>query len=468
MRPAALPALLLTAATCVAADPAITIYNDGFAVVRETFPLELRTGINTVTFADATAELDDESVILRDIAGRAEFRILEQSYRSDTLWLYRMLERSEGQVIEFIRQEPNKPDRVVRGKVIRAGLDGSGNSPGFTPIIEVDGKVQFSLPGEPRFPSLGEDFILNPTLTWKIDAPEPAKFNAEVAYISGGFSWQARYNLIAAEKSDAVDLVGWVTMSNESGKDFPETRIKLMAGDVRNVGRSRNRGSFGGGSGGGVGMAAAARSEPPVTEKTFDEYHLYNLAHPTTLRNEETKQVEFVRAAGIQTRRVYVLEGPLGSNDSPTEKVKVFREFRNSEANKLGVALPKGNVRFYTQDADRQLECVGGNSIEHTAKDELIRILVGNSFDLVGEHRLKEETRDEANHTATQTIEVKVRNRKTEAATIIVRERAARAGWTLTAQSQPHEKKDASTFEFTVPLQPGEEKVVTYTIRYNW
>ena len=150
-------------------------------------------------------------------------------------------------------------------------------------------------------------------------------------------------------------------------------------------------------------------------------------------------------------------------------KVQVYREFKNSEANKLGIALPKGKVRFYSQDGDRQLEFVGENRIDHTPKDETIRVLTGNSFDLVGEHRMTNNTEDGSNRIVTQTFEIKVRNRKKEPVEIRVLERATHGGnWTLTAQSQPHEKKDATSFEFRVPLKPDEEKTVTYTIRYTW
>ena len=206
-----------------------------------------------------------------------------------------------------------------------------------------------------------------------------------------------------------------------------------------------------------------------VTEKAFDEFHLYTLAHPATLRDKETKQVEFVRATGVKAERIYVFEGRGNTRRGVPGKVQVFREFRNTEANKLGLALPKGKVRFYSQDGDRQLEFVGENTIDHTPKGEVIRVLTGNSFDLVGERRQVNQTEDGANRVATQTIEVKLRNRKAEPVVIRVREHATRGGnWTLTAQSQPHEKVDATTFEFAVPLQPNEEKVVTYTIRTTW
>ena len=458
-----LSALLLLAAASVsfAADPALTIYNGGYAVVRETLPIDLKSGLNQVSFAGATAQVEADSVILRDVAGKAEFQILEQSYRNDPVSQAMLMSLFEGKTLEFVRREANKPDSVITGKVVRSGYVPSGNY--VEPIIEVDGKLQFLLPGSPIFPSLGTDNILKPTLNWKLNSASSGKINAEVAYLSRGFTWEASYNLVATDKSDLLDVVGWVTMNNQSGMTFNDAKLKLMAGDVHRVVEAGIQ-PFGGGS----AMAAnIVMADKVVTEKSFDEFHLYTLGNPVTLRDKETKQVEFVRASGVKAERVYVFDGLYQGGG--VGKVQVYREFKNAEANKLGLALPKGKVRFYSQDADRQLEFVGENQIDHTPKDETIRVLTGNSFDLVGEHRITNENEDGANRVATQTVEIKVRNRKKEPVEIRVREHAVRSNtWTLTAQSQPHEKKDAQTFEFRVPLQPDEEKVITYTIRYTW
>ena len=458
-----LTTLLLLAAASVsfAADPALTIYNGGYAVVRETLPIDLKSGVNQVSFAGATAQVEADSVILRDIAGKAEFQILEQSYRNDPVSQAMLMSLFEGKTLEFVRREANKPDSVIIGKVVRSGYVPSGNY--VEPIIEVDGKLQFLLPGSPIFPSLGTDNILKPTLNWKLNSASSGKINAEVAYLSRGFTWEASYNLVATDQSDLLDVVGWVTMNNQSGMTFADAKLKLMAGDVHRVVEAGIQ-PFGGVS----AMAAnIVMADKVVTEKSFDEFHLYTLGNPVTLRDKETKQVEFVRATGVKAARVYVYDG--ADRDGDAGKVQVYREFKNSEANKLGLALPKGKVRFYSQDGDRQLEFVGENQIDHTPKNETIRVLVGNSFDLVGERRLVSQTENSAERIATQTIEVKVRNRKKEPAEIRVVEHANRGGnWTLTSQSQPHAKKDATTFEFRVPLQPDEEKVITYAIRYTW
>ena len=460
------PAFLLLAAASVsfAADPALTIYNGGYAVVRETLPIDLKAGVNQVSFAGATAQVEADSVILRDVAGKAEFQILEQSYRNDPVSQAMLLSLFEGKTLEFNRRETNKPDRIVTGKVVRSGYVPGGNY--VEPIIEVDGKLQFSLPGEPIFPSLGTDNVLKPTLNWKLNSASSGKIDAEVAYLSNGFSWEASYNLVATDKSDLLDVVGWVTMKNRSGMTFADARVKLLAGDVNRAQPEYPIG-YGRGMGSGGAVKSAARV---VTEKSFDEFHLYALGNPVTLRDKETKQVEFVRATGVKAERIYVFEGTQQYERRGAGKVQVYREFKNSEANKLGMALPKGKVRFYTQDGDRQLEFVGENRIDHTPKDEVIRVLTGNSFDLVGERRVKSSKDDGANRNATRTVEIKVRNRKKEPVEIRVIEHAEYLGgnWTLTAQSQAHEKKDATIFEFRVPLQPDEEKVITYTIRYNF
>ncbi|HSI61995.1 MAG TPA: hypothetical protein VLE43_02720, partial [Candidatus Saccharimonadia bacterium] len=224
-----------------------------------------------------------------------------------------------------------------------------------------------------------------------------------------------------------------------------------------------------------------------VTEKSFDEYHLYTLPLATTLHDRETKQVEFVRAAEVQSKRVYVYDGlyidpnqwrgqnitylrtreDLG-NESNT-KVWVMREFKNSEQNKLGMPLPRGRVRFYRRDDDGRLQFVGEDLIDHTAKDETIRVNTGNAFDLVGERRRTDFKVDSSNHWLDESFEIKVRNHKKESVEIRVVEHLFRCvNWEVRQPSSPFTKKDAQTIEYRVTLKPDEEKTVTYTVHYTW
>jgi hypothetical protein len=347
-------------------------------------------------------------------------------------------------------------------------------------VIEVNGKLQFTLPGQPVFPSLGDDTVLNPTLAWKIASAGETKFDAELAYITGGFSWEADYNLVSPEKGELIDVVGWVTIKNQSGKTFKDARVKLMAGDVNKIQPPLARTAEN------LGFAKAMMSDmaPAVTEKTFDEFHLYTLANSTTLRDQESKQVEFVRATGVKSERTYVYDGAqipgwrvgvnYGGNPGlgleSKSKVGVYREFKNSKENHLGIPLPKGRVRFYTEEsADRSLQFVGENTIDHTPKDETIRLFTGDSFDLVGERKRTNFNVKSAENSATESFEIKLRNRKTESVEIRVVEHLYRwNNWEIEQKSDEFEKKDAQTIEFRVPVNAGEERIITYTVHYTW
>ena len=468
---ASLAAALLPAA----ADPSLTIYNQGFAVVRDSVPLNLKAGLTEARFSSMTAQAETDSVILRDPAGKVKFQILEQAYRNDPVSSGLMLQLNEGKTIGFEIREPNKPNRTVQGKIVRSGYSPGGQTK--QPIIEVDGNLRFSLPGEPLFPALGDDTILNPTLTWTINSAEAATFDAEIAYVTEGLSWQADYNIVAAEKGDMIDIVGWVTFKNQSGTGFDQAKVKLMAGDVNKLQeepRMLQRKAM-------MAMAADAMEEA-VTEKTFDEFHLYTIARPVTLRDQETKQVEFIRGNGVKAPKIFVYDGATmnygarnfyrgeGDYGVPTnKKVWVLREFKNSAENKLGMALPKGRLRFYSQDDDGSLQFTGENQIDHTPKDETVRVYVGNSFDLVGERRRTAYKVDNANKQLSETFEIKVRNRKKEPVEIRVVEHLTRFdNWELKEKSADFRKLDSHTIEFPVTLKPDEEKIVTYRVHYSW
>jgi len=271
-----------------AADPALTVYNQQFAVVRETIPLDLKQGLNQIQFTGTTSQLEPESIMLRDPSGQRLLRILEQNYRADPVSLDSLMQRYEGQTIEF---QVCNGDRVetVTGKIVRAAavtpaqwFNGQQmypqQQPGAAqPIIEVAGKLRFDLPGTPLFPGLGAGMILQPTLDWTIETDRAGSVNAELAYVTGGFNWSADYNFVQSGSS-ALDIIGWVTLENRSGKEFENAHVKLMAGDVNKLQppsagpRVKFMAS--------AGLAGNFQSGPQVVEKTFDEYHLYTLLRP--------------------------------------------------------------------------------------------------------------------------------------------------------------------------------------------
>jgi hypothetical protein len=480
---------------------ALTIYNQSFAVVRQTLPLDLKSGTNQLEITDITAHLEPDSVILRDLKSGRDLRILEQNYRSDVASQGRLLALYEGKIIEFLVPDKDGNRKLMPGKIIRSGYtphyqaysaydqqyyqqqQAYVNAGNGEPIIEIDGKLQFGLPGQPIFPALSNDTILKPTLSWLLQSDRPGNTNAEFSYVTGGMSWHADYNVVAPVSGNLLDIVGWVTLDNQTGKTFQNAHIKLMAGDVNKL-RPQDIGMSDA-----INMNGALRAEAPapaVTERNFDEYHLYTLERPSTLYDRETKQVEFVRASGVPSQRLYVYDGlKLDQNYSgyqmeqirdmenfgvqSNSKIWSMVEFKNSKENHLGLPLPKGRVRFYRRDTDGQLEFTGENLIDHTPSDETIRLYTGNVFDAVGERKRTGFNIDRRGRTLDESFEIKLRNHKKEPMEIRVVEHLYR--WTngdIQRTSDPFNKLDSKTVEFRVKVPPDGEKVLTYTAHYSW
>jgi hypothetical protein len=479
-------------------QPSLTIYNQAFAVVRQELPLDLKAGENQINISDITMHLEPDSIILRDPSGKHAIHVLEQNYRADPVSEALLLSLYEGKTIDFEVGTP-QASQIVKGRIIRSGYVPHNESAmnlygqqyyqqqmaagAEQPIIEVNGQLRFSLPGTPVFPALTDDTILKPRLEWQLATDKAGKFPAEFSYITGGMTWQADYNIVAPEKSDLVDIVGWVTMDNQTGKTFENARIKLMAGDVNKIQPPVNGPMYSAM----VAVNGADAIGVPVSEKAFDEYHLYTLERTTTLRDRETKQVEFIRAAGVATKQVYIYDGlRIGANQyngwnwenirndhsygtESNPKIWVMREFRNSEANHLGMPLPKGRVRFYRRNDDGQVEFTGENVIDHTPQDETVRIYTGNAFDLTGERRRTNYSVEMNRNTATESFEIKVRNHKKEPVDVRVVEHLYRAlTWDIASSSAEYKKTDSRTIEFPVNLAPGEEKTITYSAHYIW
>ena len=479
-------------------DRALTIYNQNFAVVRQTVPLDLKAGLNHVTVSDITYHLEPDSVVLRDPSGKRTLQIREQNYRADPVSQELLLSLYEGKTIDFQVQHADQTS-IVSGKIIRSGYvphtdayEGFGvpyqypqypNGAGGQPIIEVGGRLQFTLPGTPLFPGLPDDSILKPALDWQLVTDKAGPLNAELAYVTGGLTWKAAYNVVSPEVGDTLDLTAWVTMDNESGRTFENARIKLMAGDVSKIQNQQPyiRSVFA------ASADAFSMNQPAVTEKTFDEYHLYTLANPTTLRDREIKQVEFAHAANVPSTTVYVYDGlqidPNQYNGwnydnirnqpnygtQSNRKVSTMREFVNSAANGLGIPLPKGRMRFYRRDSDGQLEFIGENDIDHTPKDETVRVYTGNAFDLTGDRKQTNYTVDNNGRTADESFTITLHNHKSAPAEIRVVEHLYReANWTITAKTNTFLKTDAHTMEFRVTLPPNTDKTLTYTVHYTW
>jgi hypothetical protein len=468
---------------------ALTIYNQDFAVARTQVDLDLHSGLTEITTTQVTSQLEPDSVVLRDPSGKHIFHIDEQNYDAGVVDQQWLMEKYEGKTINFLignnAMVDGKfiPGPVVPGKIIRAGNSQS------QPLIEVNGQMQFQLPGTPLFPASTDGLLLKPTLRWQINSEKPQKFLAELAYITGGLSWEATYNIVVPEAApgateEKADLLGWVTIHNQSGSEFPAARIKLMAGDVAKIVQPRYKTALAGRM---MVMNQNMVSEPQVTQKAFDDFHLYDLNRTVSLRDGEIKQIRFIEASNVSVVRSYLYNGTSANLqpyadyaenvneqrnyglDPSNTKVQIIQEIKNSEANHLGIPLPAGRLRLYRRDSDGQMEFTGESTINHTPTEDTVKISTGSAFDIKGSRRQTDFHSNQNAKTLDETFEIKLTNQKSQPVTVNVLEPLYRGdNWEIQEKSADYTKLDSHTIQFPIQVPAKGEATLTYSVRYTW
>jgi hypothetical protein len=447
----------------------------GYGVVRERREIDLKSGVNTLRFSDVAAGIDPTTVAFESLTDPAGTAVLEQNYEFDLVSSAKLLEKYIDKTVIVDRQAGEGKTETLRGTLLSSAA-------GLVLKTE-DGGVQIVNGYTGIRVADAGGLITKPTLVWQLTTAKEGKHDARVTYQTDGLTWRADYNIVLNEKNTAADVGAWVTLVNKSGASYPDTRLKLVAGDVQRI-TPPERGGFVGGVRP-MKVADAAEAEG-FKEKSFFEYHLYTLGRVTSLPDNSTKQIElFDKKIDVPAKKTFVYYGvpeqfrtyfapePMRDRDLGTEmnkKVDVYLSIDNKEANGLGIPMPADRVRVYQRDdEEKTTEFVGEDVIQHTPKDEKLLIKLGSAFDLVGERKQTNFTVDEAGHVVTESFEIKLRNHKKEAASVIVKENLFRwTNWEITAKSDNFEKLDSRTIHFPVDVPADGEKVVTYTVKYTW
>ncbi|MEO6462556.1 MAG: DUF4139 domain-containing protein [Candidatus Eisenbacteria bacterium] len=452
-----IPARAMALAACTAAllglgpgsvrgaerEVTVTVYNSNLALVKDVRTLDIGTGRKTLRFADVSAQIDPTSVHLTPQGGGA-LAVLEQNFQYDLVSADRVLERYKDRELTVIGKDGKSTTGVL------LSFDGASLVLDRRPGIAIINRTEVK---EIQFPELPGGLITRPTLVWLVDNAGAAQRQTQISYLTTGMSWHAEYVAVIAPDDRALSWAGWVSLENTSGTDYPEAKLKLVAGDVNRVQDERTMQMKGR-----VLQTMDGVDASQFQEQTFFEYHLYTLSRPTTLADKETKQLALFPTAAVTAAKNFTYE----RMRHPT-KVRVSMEFRNSASAGLGMPLPMGKVRVYKEEKSGAQEFVGEDRIGHTAKDESVRLTIGDAFDVVGEYR-QVATRRISDREVETSHEIKIRNRKSERITVKVVERQW-GDWRVMEASQDHVKKDATTLEFTVDVAPDQEKVVTYTVR---
>ncbi|MFO0439533.1 MAG: DUF4139 domain-containing protein [Betaproteobacteria bacterium] len=466
-RPGALPPELYRGGGSGAASP-------GYAIVRQQRELALQRGHNSVRFSDVAALIDPTTVRFDSLTDPAGTRVLEQNFQFDLVNTQKLLEKYLDRRISVDQ---------VRGSGVESFSGTLLSTNGGLVLKRDDGGIQ-TLPHNAgvRLPDLPGGLITRPTLVWDLHASRGGNQASRVSYQTGGMTWWADYNLTYQDGADAstckLDVGAWVSIINKSGASYNDARLKLVAGDVNRVqppGRVAPAMM--------ARASLAAEAAPGFGDKEFFEYHLYTLGRPVTLPDNSTQQLElFPVARGVPCEKTLVYQGTPGfrghggpvtdrnHGETGNRKVDVFISFKNGKEQNLGQPLPAGRIRVSKLDpADQTLEFIGEDSLDHTPRNENVLIRMGSAFDVVGERRQVNFSIDSTRKTMTEEIEVRVRNQKKEAVTVMVREQLYRwSHWQITGKSHDYRKVDARTVTFPVSVAAGAEAIVRYSVGYSW
>ncbi len=424
----------------------VTVYNQDMALVRETRTVELPEGDVRLEFRDVPARINPVTLLVTG-GSDGRFELLEQNYEFDLLSRERILEKYVGRDVAWIQEDGTR----VQGTLL--GMSGG-------PVFRVGNEIVFDVPGRLALPELPANLRDRPTLAWLAHSARKGTLDIEASYVTQGMSWQADYVLQLDEAGKRADLQSWVSVDNRSGGSFEDARLLLVAGDVNQV-RPQPEVMMA------MDMAKVSRAGSSFVEEELYDYHLYTLQNPTTLLDNQIKQIGLFEASGLSVQRQYRVTGQtyffrgMGRlDDAPA--VEVFYSWANTEKNGLGKPLPAGVMRVYGRSSGGGRQLLGEDRIKHTPVDETVELRIGNAFDVVVE-RVRTDSRKLAEDLYRHSFAITIRNHKSEAVTVDVIEPVG-GFWEVQTSSLPAKKVDASTLSFAVPVPAKGETVLTYSV----
>jgi hypothetical protein len=443
---------------------AITIYNDNLALIKDQRKLQLKPGVSTLAFRDVSAMMRPETALLRSLSAPGSLSVQEQNFDFDLLTPQALLQKYVGQDVTVIRTNPATGIDTSESAQVLAANSGV--------VLKIGNRIETGMPGRIVYDGVPRNLRDRPTLVMMLDNDGKAQHDVELSYLSSGLGWRADYVVELNPADDKLDISGWVTLTNTSGATYRNAKLQLVAGDVN---RARQSVMVTGSRIKAAPMAAAKPSG--MVEESLFEYHLYTLGHPTTIAENQTKQVALLSAAGVPARKELLLRGSdyyyQSSVGDLGQKIKigVFVEFDNREANQLGMPLPKGIIRVYKKDAAGNAQFIGEDNIDHTPKNEKVRLKLGDAFDVTADKKQTDFKKvggnSKYNYVYESAYEIVLKNAKKEAVVVTVQEPMP-GDWQILSESHPHTKgaSNAAVWKVSVPAGGSTSLVYRSVVRY--
>jgi hypothetical protein len=441
---------------------ALTIYNDNLALIKDARKVKLWQEVNQLAWREVSAQLRPETAQLRNLSQPTGFRLLEQNFNFDLLTPQKLIEKYLGQDVIVIKTNP------VSGIETREAATVLSTQGGV--VLKFSDRIETGVPGRLAFAGVPDNLRDKPTLVISLVSPTQGQQNLELSYLTAGLSWRADYVAELNADDNLLDMNGWVTLINQSGAAYPQAKLQLVAGDLNRVQENQSNPRAM------MTMAAKVADAAEMQQESLFEYHLYTLQRPTSLAENQTKQVALMTATQVPTKKTYLLEGAPhyyfdsagnGGDLGQKLKVAVLVDFHN-KGDGLGIPLPKGVIRVYKKDSQGNAQFVGEDHLDHTPKNETVRLKLGNAFDVTADkkqtsfQRLPNSGRYTIN--TESAYEIVLSNAKSEAVTVTVREPMP-GDWTMVSESQPHTKRAAGVAEWQVRVPAEGKASLTYRVK---
>lgn len=440
----------------------LTVYNSNTALVRDVRQVQLRSGTFPLRFEGVSASINPVTVHFRSLTDPSKLSIVEQNYEYDLLDPQKLLKKYVGREVTLVRAESeNNTTRYVETRALLL-------SDNEAPVWKIGDEIVTGIPTDNyKFPDLPGNLYSQPTLIWTLDNRGPASQKVEASYLTEGLNWNADYVLTISRDDKFADLNGWVTLVNNSGVAYDNANLQLVAGKLHQVvPQPRMMASAG------LAMSNAKAAPPQFEQENFNEYHLYSLDRKTSIENNESKQISLLSGTQVPVEKFLLTEGSRyyyrSSNigEAITQPVKVYYRFRNSQQNNLGIPLPAGTVRVYQADSRGGTQYVGEDNIEHTPKDETVRINTGDAFDVVCDRKQLDYKRISSDVFELE-YQITLRNHKDGPVTVEVREPIG-GDWDVLNSNMKWIKLDSTTLGFEVPVDKDGTSTLTYKVRVKW
>jgi hypothetical protein len=438
-------------------EVSVTIYNSDLALVEDARPLDLKAGRQKLEFKDVSAQIRPETVSL----SAAGVTILEQNFDYDLLTPSKLMEKAVGQQVRIVRTNPGDGKETTEVATVLAANEGV--------VLKIGDRIEVlrddGVPTRVIFDKVPETLRARPTLSVSVDAASAGERPAKLSYLTSGLSWKADYVALFDETKNALDLQGWITLSNTSGTAFENAKTQLVAGEVNQLNQNNGYRPPRRQGGGSAGMISAG-TESGTGERIAD-YYVYPLAERTTIAANQNKQVGFLSAQAVAAKKVYeVREGWFSSDAEPTKAV-VAIQFSNAKLAGLGSQLPAGTMRVYVRDTAGDPKFVGENAIGHTPAGSELSIKTGEAFDVSSQATLVAETKVSRTRSRYE-MKYLLRNAKDQPVTVELRQGGLWRDGEVKVESLKSRRIDARTLGWSVPVPANGETTLTFTVETGW